>query len=114
MFVIEGRKLFEEVLRDARPAINEVYVTEEFLGDTAQKEMLADVSYEIVTENVMKAMAETMEPQGILATVRIPEYDKEALLSKENGVWVHNQQLPHEAKILQLLQPYRQQPYHSR
>ena len=36
----------------------------------------------------MKVMAETMEPQGILATVRIPKYDKEALLKKEDGVWV--------------------------
>ena len=88
LFVIEGRKLFEEVLRDARSAVNEVYVTEEFLEVATQKELLADVSYEIVTENVMKTMAETLEPQGILATVRIPEYDKEALLAKENGVWV--------------------------
>ena len=88
LFVIEGRKLFEEVLRDAKDAICEVYVTEAYLENESQKTSLHGVSYEIVSDNVMKTMAETMEPQGILATVRIPQYDKKALLAKEDAVWV--------------------------
>lgn len=88
LFVIEGRKLFEEVLRDAPEAICEVFVTEDFLKNPVYGRMLETVSYELVTENVMKAMAETMEPQGILATVHIPEYDKNALLEKEEAVWL--------------------------
>lgn len=88
LFVIEGRKLFEEVLRDAPEAIVEVYVTEEFLESSGHNVSLVDVTYETVSETVMKAMAETMEPQGILATVRIPEYDKKELLRNENGVWI--------------------------
>lgn len=88
LFVIEGRKLFEEVLRDAKDALCEVYVTEAYLETDNQRKMLAGVSYETVSENVMKTMAETMEPQGILATVRIPQYDKKALLAKEEAVWI--------------------------
>ena len=88
LFVIEGRKLFEEVLRDAPEAIEEVYVTEAYLESFGQKEVLEQIRYETVSENVMKAMAETMEPQGILATVRIPCYDKKVLLGRENGVWI--------------------------
>lgn len=88
VFVIEGKKLFEEVLRDAPKALVEVYVTEAYLEIPAQKSSLEKVQYETVSESVMKAMAETMEPQGILATVRIPEYDKSALLAKEDAVWV--------------------------
>ena len=88
LFVIEGRKLFEEVLRDAKEALCEVYVTEAYLENANQKKTLDGVAYETVSDNVMKTMAETMEPQGILATVRIPKYDKNALLAKEDGVWV--------------------------
>lgn len=88
LFVIEGRKLFEEVLRDAKAALCEVYVTETYLQTESQRKALEEVSYELVSDAVMKAMAETMEPQGILATVRIPEYDKTALLAKEDAVWI--------------------------
>ena len=88
LFVIEGRKLFEEVLRDAKEAIHEVYVTEAYLEDECRKKALSGISYEVVSDGVMKTMAETMEPQGILATVRIPQYDKKSLLAKEDAVWV--------------------------
>ncbi len=88
VFVIEGRKMAEEVLRDAPEAIDALYVTEAYLESESQKKALDGVAYELVTESVMKAMAETMEPQGILATVRIPKYDKEDLLKKEDAVWI--------------------------
>lgn len=88
LFVIEGRKMLEEVLRDAPKAVAELYVTEEYLAVPEQKAALSGASYELVSDNVMKAMAETMEPQGVLAAVRMPRYCKEALLERENGVWV--------------------------
>lgn len=93
LFVIEGRKLFEEVLRDAPEAIAEVYVTEAYLEAPEYRAILEAVSYEIVSDSVMKTMAETMEPQGILATVRIPHYDKAALLERETAVWVALEEL---------------------
>lgn len=88
LFVMEGRKMIEEVLRDTPEAMDALYVTEAYLESETQKKALEGVNYELVSEGVMKAMAETMEPQGILATVRIPEYDKEVLLKKEDGVWI--------------------------
>lgn len=88
LFVIEGRKMLEEVLRDAPEAVAELYVTEEYLKVPEQRAALGGTAYEPVSENVMKAMTDTMEPQGVLAAVRMPRYDKEALLRKEDGVWV--------------------------
>ena len=88
LFVIEGRKLLEEVLRDAPEAIAEIYVTEEYLAEEGQREPLTGVSYEVVTDNVMRVMTETMEPQGVVATVRMPRYDKKQLMRKETAVWV--------------------------
>ena len=88
LFVVEGRKMIEEILRDAPAAIAELYVTEEYLAQEEQAAALMGISYELVTEHVMNAMTETMEPQGAVAVVRMPKYDKTALLEKENGTWV--------------------------
>lgn len=88
LFVIEGRKLLEEVLRDAPEAVAELYATEEYLSVEEQRAAFAGISYETVTDNVMRAMTETMEPQGVLAVVRMPQYEKERLLADRNGVWV--------------------------
>lgn len=88
LFVAEGRKMVLEVLRDAPEAVAEVYVTGEYLGDAKQAEELCGVSYEMVSESVMKAMAETLEPQGILALVRMPEYDFDRLWQQEDGLWI--------------------------
>ena len=88
LFVAEGRKMVLEVLRDAPEAVAEVYVTGEYLGDAKQAEELCGVSYEMVSESVMKAMAATLEPQGILALVRMPEYDFNRLWQQEDGLWI--------------------------
>lgn len=88
LFVIEGKKMFGEVMRDAPQEISEVYVTEEFLSDASQAAALSGISYETVTQSVMKAMAETMEPQGILALVRIPRFDKKKLWENPKGLFV--------------------------
>lgn len=87
-FVIEGRKLLEEALRDAPGAVTELYVTEEHAASLELKETLSDTYYEVVSENVMRAMAETMEPQGVLAVVRMPRYDRQELRKRENAVWL--------------------------
>ncbi len=88
LFVIEGRKMLEEVLRDAPDAVAEIYVTEAYLEVPSQREALKDTNYEVVTENVMKAMAETVEPQGVIAAVRMPKYEMSQVLRKENAVWI--------------------------
>lgn len=88
LFVIEGRKLLEEVLRDAPEAVAEVYVTEAYLEEGKHKQALEGIAYEVVTENVMKTMADTLEPQGVIATVRMPKYDKMSLQKKDSAVWI--------------------------
>ena len=44
------------------------------------REWLHSYSYEIVTEEVMKAMADTKTPQGVLAVARQKKYTLEELL----------------------------------
>ena len=68
LFLVEGRKMFEEA---PRSWLEKAYVTERYLEEHGAPG--DDISWETVTEDVMKAMADTQTPQGILALVRQPE-----------------------------------------
>ena len=79
VFVIEGMKMLREapVLQ-----VREVYVTEKFLDDASEedKEILWRYGVETVTAEVMKKMAGTQTPQGVLAVVGMYNYSEEEVL----------------------------------
>lgn len=78
VFVVEGKKMFEEVPREW---IQKVYVSEAYLS----KEGLSDVSYELLSDHAFKAAAGTQTPQGILTVVRMPKWDVSLMLQKEDA-----------------------------
>lgn len=78
LFVIEGIRMFVEIPKDR---IVKIYASESFAYDN--KEMLCDYRYEIVADNVFKTMSDTKTPQGILAVVKMLEYDIEDLFKKD-------------------------------
>lgn len=73
VFITEGIRMFEEIPKDR---LEEVYVTEEFLDHTSQtvRGILSRTGYEIVSNEVMRKMSDTMTPQGVLCTVRAYDY----------------------------------------
>ena len=103
-FVVEGLRLTGEVPADR---LERLYVTEEFLrehpeavrrfdgepderkqvdGETRQERMTSQASgaeqtvpHEIVSEQVLRAMSDTQNPQGILGVVRQQEYSIEEM-----------------------------------
>lgn len=77
VFVAEGVKMCMEAPRER---IHAMYVSESFLADSAQAQMLKDYSYEVVKDAVFKTISNTQTPQGILALVKMPEYTLEDLL----------------------------------
>ncbi len=85
VFVVEGAKMFAEVPVER---VTDCFVTESFLekGECADK--LAQVSYEIVSEEVLKKMSDTQTPQGVLCVVKQFSYTLEQLLQKENPLFV--------------------------
>lgn len=88
IFVVEGRKMFEEAPIDQ---IAKVYVTEAFLEKYAQdavKEKLMQTGYETVTEEVFSKMSDTKTPQGVLCLVKWPEHTLEEMISKHQGTFV--------------------------
>lgn len=71
LFVVEGRKMFEEV-----PAewLEKVYVSENFFKEPGAADRLRDKEYEVVADAVFKSISDTQTPQGILCLVRMPQY----------------------------------------
>lgn len=83
VFVIEGMKMLREapVLQ-----VREVYVTGRFLDKATEedKEILWRYGAEEVSDDVMKKMADTQTPQGVLAVISQYHYTEEEVLEGYN------------------------------
>ena len=70
--------------------LDKLYVSESAFDRTAQRlgDKLERIPYEVVADNVFKQISDTVTPQGVLATVNMPEYDVKEILSDERKAWV--------------------------
>ena len=80
LFVVEGRKMFEEVPPEW---LSKVYVSERFLEEPEAEQLLAGKTYEVVADAVFKSISDTQTPQGILCVIKKPEYALEEMLKGE-------------------------------
>ena len=85
VFIVEGRKMFEEA---PRAWIQNVYVAESFLQEEMHKHLLDGIEYEVLSDSVFKAVSDTQTPQGILTVVSMPEWNETEVLVKENGCYL--------------------------
>ncbi len=85
VFLAEGIRMFQEI--PARQRVS-TYVSESFLQKDQSREMcrqvLQDVSYEMVSDAVFARMSDTQTPQGILCIARRPAYELQDLLEQKN------------------------------
>ncbi|MFA9465358.1 MAG: TrmH family RNA methyltransferase [Velocimicrobium sp.] len=80
-FVVEGKKMVEE----ARNRILKVYISESYYKEDCMKTtVLNQDMVEIVEDKIFREISETITPQGILAIVRMPQYNLEKFLSMEH------------------------------
>lgn len=90
-FVVEGAKM---VFEAPFGQILKVYVSETYENALDNKKALLqlqervreaqpDFSYEVVADSVFKSVSDTQTPQGILAVVKMPEYEFQDLLDGE-------------------------------
>lgn len=104
LFIVEGEKMFSELPKER---LHRTYVTESFLrqqGEEADR-LLAGCRYETVTDEVMKAMADTQTPQGILALCRQFSYELSDILGERKEGDEHTQEKPPaQLVILETLQ----------
>lgn len=91
VFVVEGWKMVREAL--IRNLVLHLYVKESE-KENYKKQLLsdlvvsADLQIEIVADNVFRQLSDTVTPQGVLAIVKMPEYDRmEIVAGKAGGVY---------------------------
>lgn len=87
-YVIEGIKMFEEVVNCKDARLIKTFVAESYYQQLAKEngplyQKLSKIEMEVVSDKVFKEISETMTPQGILAIVSQPEYNLSDLLEKE-------------------------------
>lgn len=85
LFVVEGRKMFEEVPHDW---VQAVYVSESFKKVPENRERIEGYAYEELSDAVFSSVSDTKTPQGILCVVRMPEYSLPELLSVKEGIYL--------------------------
>lgn len=85
-FVVEGTKMVMEAPTELLKA---VYVSQEYEQDPENEKVLkilrercrmAEAVFETVSDPVFKNLSDTQTPQGIMAVVRMPEYDIKEML----------------------------------
>lgn len=79
-FVIEGRKMFEEICSDEKRLVK-AYFSETYAKERYGDE-LPGFPCEVVADKVFEAVAETVTPQGVLAIVKMPEYSLKTMIQQ--------------------------------
>ncbi len=81
-FVIEGTKMFEEAVQGN--LVKKAYFSETYWKEKAEgSSYLKQIEYEVVTDAVLKEVSDTMTPQGVIAIVKMPQYDLNELIARE-------------------------------
>ena len=83
LFVIEGIRMFKEI---PHKYLHKIYVSESFAYDNGR--LLTEYSFETVSDKVFAQMSDTKTPQGIMAVVKMPQYNIEDIIAKENPLVV--------------------------
>ena len=84
LFVVEGIKMLKEAM-DAG-LLNKIYMSESFYHDKPEASgTFKEYEYEIVTDSVLKQVSDTMTPQGIMGTVKMPTYDINWMIDKDDA-----------------------------
>lgn len=78
LYVVEGIRMVSELVPEQ---VQHIYVSESFLAAQGRRELLSAFSWEAVSDQVMKVMADTQTPQGILALVKQKHYSLEEILA---------------------------------
>lgn len=84
LFVVEGRKMFEEARDQAHVFVEKAYCSSSYYEEYAKNDSyFKGIAFELVSDSVMKEISETITPQGILALVKKPEYKIEDMLRSD-------------------------------
>ncbi len=81
LFVAEGVRILSEA---PAKSIEKIYVSEKFLKEYNKEEyyykindIMNEKGYELVSDKVFSQLSQTKTPQGVLAVLKMPEYEEE-------------------------------------
>lgn len=83
LFAAEGKRLCLDLIKSGT-FLEKAYVTEDFLAKEEEYNIPYD-SYEIVSENVLKAMGDTKTPQGIIGLFKLPDFSATDIFKGKDG-----------------------------
>lgn len=101
VFVVEGIKMCMET---PRRQIQAMYVSESFIADSKNQELLRGYEYEAVSDSVFSQVSDTKTPQGILCLVKMPEYTLEDLLEQDICTGMKEQATGRKTPLLLILE----------
>lgn len=84
-FVAEGFRMVSEAPADR---IVSIYASETFARCNSGYMSTIQVPYEMVSDNVFAQMSDTRTPQGILAVIKMAEYEIGDIIAHGNGLYV--------------------------
>lgn len=82
LFVVEGEKMVKEACADGM-AVDIIFLRKDLAGKV---DGLPEEKCVLVTEQVLRAVSDTVTPQGIVASLHMPEADLAAVAEKENAL----------------------------
>lgn len=82
LFVVEGEKMVKEACADGM-AVDVIFLRKDLAGKVDGLPMEKCV---LVTDQVLRAVSDTVTPQGIVASLHMPEADLAAVADKENAL----------------------------
>ncbi len=84
LFVAEGIKMVSEARETG--LLEKVYVSESFYREKdGAPDLLSELDFEIVADNVFSKATDTINPQGIMGTVRAPSHSPDKMLDMKDA-----------------------------
>lgn len=83
LFIVEGIRMFTEIPKEY---LYKVYASEDFYKE--HETVFEGMEVELVSDQVMKEISDTMTPQGVLALVKMLKYSLEDLLDQKEPLFL--------------------------
>lgn len=83
LFIVEGIRMFTEIPKEY---LYKTYASEDFYNE--HQEVFQGIDVELVSDQVMKEISDTMTPQGVLALVKMLNYSLTDLLNQESPLFL--------------------------
>ncbi|MCR5153570.1 MAG: RNA methyltransferase [Lachnospiraceae bacterium] len=87
VFVVEGKKMFDEVCA-RRGMLVKAYFSESYMEENFSGCEEPAFDFEVVSDSVFNSVAETVTPQGVLAIIRVQNYEISDIMKRGANILI--------------------------